>query len=68
MLIPEGGRERENNRPCDKKVGKKKESEELLYSGVMWPFPVTVIYEGQRYYNITAANRRKGSKRGLRRF
>lgn len=68
MSIPEGGRERENNRPCDKKVGKKKESGEFLYSGVMCPFPVTVIYEGQKYYNITAANQRNGSKRGLRRF
>lgn len=30
----------------------------------MWPFPVTVIYEEQKYYNIPAANQRNGSKRG----
>lgn len=71
MSIPEGGREKEresaNKRGCDKKVGKKKESGEFLYSGVMWPFPVTVIYGEQKYYNITAANQRNGSKRRVRR-
>lgn len=49
---------------CDKKVRKKKQSGEFLHSGVMWPFPVTVIYEEQKYYNSPAANQRKGSKRG----
>lgn len=49
MSIPEGGRQKEsaNKGGCDTKVGKKKESGEFLYSGVMWPFPVTVIYEEQ---------------------
>lgn len=41
-----------------------KESGEFLYSGVMRPFPVTVIYEGQKHYNIPAANQRNGSKMG----
>lgn len=30
----------------------------------MWPFSVTVIYEEKKYYNIPAANQRKGSKEG----
>lgn len=74
MSIPGGGTEREkesaNKGGCDKKVRKKKESGEFLYSGVMWPFPVTVIYEEQKYYNIPAANQRRGSERvkGVRRF
>lgn len=51
MSIPEGGGEKvsANKRQCDKKVRKKKESGEFLYSGVMWPFLVTVIYEEQKY-------------------
>lgn len=63
MSTPGGGREKGSaNRRCDKKIGKKKESGEFLYSGVMWPFPVTVIYEGQKCYNIPAANQKNGSK------
>lgn len=64
MSIPEGGRGKESANKCDEKVGKKKESGEFLYSGVMWPFPVTVIYEEQEYYNIPAANQKNGSKKG----
>lgn len=47
-----------------KRLGRGKESGEILYSGVTWPLAVTVIYEEQKYYNIPAANLRNGSKRG----
>lgn len=65
--LPKGGWEKEsaNKIGGDKKAGEEKESGEFLHSGVMWSFPVTVIYEEQKYYNIPAANQRNGSKRGL---
>ena len=65
MSIPKGGREGEtaNRRRCLKKVGG-----EFLYSGVMWPSPVTVINEEQRYCNNTAVSPRNGRKREVRKF
>lgn len=36
--------------------GRQRKVGELLYSGVMWPFAVTVIYGEQEYYNIPAEN------------
>lgn len=59
-----GRKESANKAGCDKKMEEEKESGEFLYSGVMRPFPVTVIYEGQKHYNIPAANQRNGSKMG----
>lgn len=53
MSIPGGARQAEkraaNKAGCDKKMEEEKESGEFLYSGVMRPFPVTVIYEGQKH-------------------
>lgn len=49
MWIPEGGQarkeERANEKGSDGKVRIKEESRESLYSVVMWPYAVTVIYE-----------------------
>lgn len=43
----------ENGREDELKVGSS------LFSGVTWPFAVTMIYGEQKCYNITAANHRK---------